>query len=93
MEYAIKDDGFYPILGSQLGNVAMNMLLDHKSEIGYKYVDRFVLFGRTDMPTGREWGPAKTFLIILSEPRVRIRAHTEVSSSLDIPLRETRHKC
>ncbi|KAL8819999.1 MAG: hypothetical protein Q9191_007610, partial [Dirinaria sp. TL-2023a] len=81
-EFTETDDGFYALLGSQLGNLAVNMLLDHKESIGYKYVDRVVLFGKEGIIFGSEWGSARTLLMILSEPRSRKRAS---SAPPDLP--------
>ena len=83
-EYTETDDGFYALLGSILGNYVVNMLLDHKAEIEYKYVDRIVLFGKKNMAVGREWESARSVMILLSEPRSRKRAATappEIPSS------------
>lgn len=53
-EFTDTDDGFYALLGSVLGKLAMHMLLDHKAEIDYRSVDRVVLFGREDLFPGEE---------------------------------------
>ena len=78
MEFTETDDGFYALLGSVLRKYAMNLLLDHQADIGYRCVDRIVLFGRPQLVTGREWGYARSFMILLSEPRLRTRARTEI---------------
>lgn len=75
-EYTDQDDAFHAILGSELGKVALNMILDHKLAISYKMVDRVVLLGR-DIPDQR-WDLARTFLLLLSEPRSRKRASTQI---------------
>lgn len=53
-EFTDIDDGFYALLGSVLGNSSMHMLLDHKAEIGYRSVDRVVLFGRKDLKSDKD---------------------------------------
>ena len=45
VEYSPLDNGFYALLGSPNGKTIMRMLLDHKSHIGYKTVERIVLVG------------------------------------------------
>ena len=42
-EYTDLDDGCYALLGSALGKMMVNMILDHKVEIGCRSVDRVVL--------------------------------------------------
>ena len=48
----------------------MRMLLEHKEEIGYRSVERIVLFGYKGFVAGKEWEKCRTILIKLSEPRV-----------------------
>ena len=81
-EYTETDDGFYAFLGSQLGNLAVNMIMDHKASIRYRYVDRIVLFGKEGLIPGSEWSSARTFLMVLSEPRSPKRAS---SAPPDLP--------
>lgn len=72
-EYIEVDDGFYALLGSVLGKLAMHMLLDHKAEVGYRLVDRVILVGQKHPDPGK----ARSFLIQLSEPRSRKRAASD----------------
>ena len=74
-EYTDQDDAFYAILGSVLGKVAHHMMMDHRAAIGYKVVDRIVLLGKEN--TGDHWTLARTFLLLLSEPRLPRRASSE----------------
>ena len=75
-EFTEVDDGFYALLGSVLGKLAVHMLLDHKAETGYRSVDRVILVGKKDLDPEK----ARSFLIFLSEPRPRKRAATDASS-------------
>ena len=72
-EYIEVDDGFYALLGSVPGKLAMRMLLDHKAEVVYRLVDRVILVGQNDPDPGK----ARSFLIQLSEPRSRKRAASD----------------
>ena len=56
-EYTELDTGFFALLGSVLGCTAMRMLLDHKSETGYRTVDRIVAFETDKEPdeATRSW--------------------------------------
>lgn len=45
-EYTDLEDGFNTLLDSALGKMMVNMLLDHKAEIGYRSVDRVVLLSK-----------------------------------------------
>ena len=82
-EYTNLDDGFYALLGSVLGKSMMHMLLDHKAEMGYRSVDRVVLLGKRGFDPANEWGPARSFLIVLSEPRSRKRASSDPPRSVE----------
>lgn len=82
-EYTNVDERFYALLGSVLGKSAVHMLLDHKSEIGYRLVERVVLLGREDLVPGLQWEQARTLFIILSEPRPRKRAASELPYSVE----------
>lgn len=86
-EFTDIDDGFYALLGSVLGKLAMHMLLDHKAETGYRSVDRIVLLGNDKLVAGRDWELARTFLILLSEPR---RCRRAASAPPCSPERRTR---
>ena len=68
-EYTDLDDGVYALLGSVLGKSIMHMLLDHKAEIGYRSVDRVVLLSKNGLGPVPQWELARSFLIVLSEPR------------------------
>ena len=67
VEYSPLDDGFHALLGSPNGKTMMRMLLDHKSHLGYKTVERIVLVGDETLELS---GPeARTFLVALSNTR------------------------
>ena len=55
----------------------VRMLLDHKAETGYRYVDHVVPLGRKDLVPRKEWKLARTFLILQFEPRSRKRSSSE----------------
>ena len=74
-EFTEKDDGFYALLGSVLGESVIHMLLDHKAELGSRCVDRVILIGKVDLQPGQ----ARSFVIVLSEPRPRKRAASDFS--------------
>ena len=73
-EFTEVDDGFYALLGSVLGKMAMHMLLDHKAEMRYRSVDRLVLVVKKNLDPSN----ARSFVILLSDPRPRKRAATDV---------------
>ena len=73
-EYTDLDDGFYALLGSVLGKSMMQMLLDHKAEMGYRSVDRVILLGKRGIDPAEQWDLARNFLIVFSEPRSPMRA-------------------
>ena len=75
-EFTQVDDGFHALLGSILGKSVLHMLLDHKAEIGYRCVDRIILVGKKDLQPGQ----ARSFIIVLSEPRPRKRAASELAN-------------
>ena len=75
-EFTKADDGFYALLGSVLGKSVVHMLLDHKAEIDYRCVGRVILVGKRDVQPDQ----ARSFIIILSEPRPRKRAASEVAN-------------
>ena len=75
-EFTKEDPGFHALLGSILGKSVLHMLLDHKAEIGYRCVDRVVLVGKKDLQPGQ----ARSFIIVLSEPRPRKRASSELAN-------------
>ena len=67
----------------------MHMLLDHKAEIGYRSIDRVVLCGKNGLDSNKSWELARSFLIILSEPRSPKRASSEPPDS---PERSTKRR-
>lgn len=82
-EYTDLDDGFYALLGSVLGKSIMHMLLDHKAEMGYRSIDRVVLLGKKGLDPAQQWELARSFLIVLSEPRSPKRASSDPPCSPD----------
>lgn len=56
--YTEHDNGFFAILGSVLGSSAVRILSDHKRDIGYRTVERIVVFGKTD--EGEDYDKAKS---------------------------------
>ena len=75
-EFTQVDDGFHALLGSVLGKSVLHMLLDHKAEIGYRCVDRVILVGKKDLQPDQ----ARSFIVVLSEPRPRKRAASELAN-------------
>ena len=67
VEYTPLDNGFYALLGSPNGKIMMRMLLDHKSHIGYKTVERIILVGDKDLDLSE--AQVRTFLLVLSNKR------------------------
>ena len=67
VEYSPEDNGFFALLGSPNGKTMMRMLLDHKSHIGYKTVDRIVLVGIDELLLSEP--ETRTFLLVLSKER------------------------
>ncbi len=47
-EYTELDNGFFALLGSVLGSSTMRMLLDHNTDIGYRTVERVVVFAKNN---------------------------------------------
>ena len=68
-EYTQYDNGFFAILGSDLGGSTARMILDHKKEIGYRTVERLVIFGKKDEGDGNDKG--KSLMMLLSGCRQR----------------------
>ncbi len=66
-EYYPEDEGFKDLLGSPNGRTMMRMLLDQKSEIGYKTVGRIILVGHKDPDLTK--AETRTFLVVLSSKR------------------------
>jgi len=72
IEYTTQDQGFYALLRSVNGKSTMRMLLDHKSHIGYRTVEKVIVIGDSDdkEPKLKLEGPeARSFMILLSEKR------------------------
>ena len=67
--YTSLDDGFYAILGSANGASTMRMLLDHKSKIGYRTIERIEVLGCERPEQVHEFYHARTVLILLSDRR------------------------
>lgn len=67
VEYTPLDNGFHALLGSPNGKTMMRMLLDHKSHIGYKTVERIILVGDKDLDLSE--AQVRTFLLVLSDKR------------------------
>ncbi|KAL8967825.1 MAG: hypothetical protein Q9197_005212 [Variospora fuerteventurae] len=64
VEYTSKDEAYYAILGSPNGGSTMRMLLDHKSEHGFRTVDKIVIISKDRMtPANPE---SRTLIILLS---------------------------
>ena len=65
--------GFYALLGSVNGKTAMRMLLDHKSHIEYRTVEKIILVGDNDDDKEPKLklneAEARSFIILLSEKR------------------------
>ncbi len=72
IEYTTQDQGFYALPRSVNGKSTMRMLLDHKSHIGYRTVEKVIVIGDSDdkEPKLKLEGPeARSFMILLSEKR------------------------
>ena len=67
--YEPPDDGFYAILGSVNGASMMRMLLDHKSQIGYRTIERVVVLPVVDFKDLSDFGKSRTFIVELSDIR------------------------
>lgn len=71
-EYTESDNGFFAFLGSVLGSSTMRLLLDHKADIGYRTVERVVVFAEDSEED--EYDQARSIMIMLSacgEPNTR----------------------
>lgn len=66
--YEEPQDGFYALLGSPLGVQMLHLLLDHKSEVGFRYVKEVVLFAMEKEAATLDWERARTMMIVLSHP-------------------------
>ena len=84
LEYTELDNGFFAILGSVLGTSTMHMLIDHKSQIGYRTVEKVVVFGYRKSGATLEHEKARTVMIVLSDPRQKL---TQIAGpKVDYPL-------
>ena len=86
-EFTQVDDGFHALPASVLGKSVLHMLLDHKAEIGYRCVDRVILVGKKDVQPDQ----ARSFIIVLSEPRPRKRAASELANLPSTKRRKLNH--
>ena len=66
--YEEPQDDFYALLGSPLGVQMLRLLLDHKGEIGFRYVEKVVVFAMTKEAETLVWGRAQSIMIVLSYP-------------------------
>ncbi|KAK3167282.1 hypothetical protein OEA41_010409 [Lepraria neglecta] len=67
--YTDVDDGFYAILGSTNGASMMRMLIDHKSQIGFRTVERVVVLRCVNIEQLTEREKHRTILVELSAKR------------------------
>lgn len=68
-EYTELDNGFFAILGSVLGTSTMHMLIDQRSQIGYRTVEKVIMFGYRKAGATVEYEKSRTVMIMLSDPR------------------------
>ena len=68
--YTKYHSGFFALLGSINGASTMRMLLDHKAEIGFRTVDRMVVFAEDEDDHTTQFGKLRSFMIVLSDPRM-----------------------
>lgn len=69
-EYTKYHSGFFALLGSVNGASTMRMLLDHEEEIGFRIVDKVVVFAENEVEQIEEFGKLRSFMIVLSDPRM-----------------------
>lgn len=67
--YTSDDDGFHALPDSPLGGCAINALIDHKSQVGYRPVENVIVLGVDPMHDLDDFKRSRSFMIILSEPR------------------------
>ena len=65
--YTRIDNGFYAILGTPNGASTMRMLRDHRTELGYRVVEKIVVFGQKGLTM--EGPETRSMVILLSERR------------------------
>ncbi|CAE7026322.1 hypothetical protein P3342_005752 [Pyrenophora teres f. teres] len=82
VEYTCLDNGFYAILGTPNGASTMRMLRDHRTELGYRIVEKIVVFGNEDLTM--QMPEARTMAILLSDRRTP-------PSRIPIPISSSRH--
>ena len=66
--YEEPQRGFYALLGSTLGAQMLRMLIDHKGEIGFRFVEKVVVFATGKEIHTTQWENARSFMIVLSFP-------------------------
>lgn len=66
-EYTNRDSGFFAIMGSVLGSSSMRVFIDHKSQIGYRTVEKVIVFGLENAV----YENARNIMIVLSDRRLR----------------------
>lgn len=67
--YTELDDGYYAVLGSQNGASTMRILLDHKAQIGFRTVEKIIVFECRNVGDEENEDLARNFAVILSDPR------------------------
>lgn len=71
VEYTEGTDGFFAILGSPNGACSMRTLIDHKSDIHYRSVERVLVVGESDESKNLDKvGSSRTFIIFLGGERI-----------------------
>ena len=58
-----------PLLGSINGASTMTILLDHKAEIGFRTVEKVVVFAENKTEHVERFGKLRSFMIVLSDRR------------------------
>lgn len=67
--YTPRDEGYYAILGSQNGASTMRLLIDHKAELGFRTVEKVIVFMCRYRGDEQNDELARSFAVILSDPR------------------------
>ena len=68
--YTKYHSGFFALLGSINGASTMRMLLDHKSQIGFRTVEKVVVFADDELEDPGNFWKLRSFMIVLSDRRI-----------------------
>lgn len=77
-EYTKEDDGFYAILGSTNGASSIRLLIDHKTALANRTMDKIVVIGglpgtrnRSPLDLRDDFTRSRYFFLVLSERRTK----------------------